>query len=208
MVLRAAFPSSSRLSRHAWLARHSSTGQAPAGIFPSMLDSMMKNSGFPKPPATPTDPTSATSQQLGPPGGHNPTNQPQRLEDVAHLHCKSTQNNTILTLRYFAFNKLHPDGYWTSRSFSSGILKFKGANKATYEAGYACAMSMINFMKSLKELPAEIAVYLNGMGQGREALFRAILTDDAVSIRERVKRLTDTTPLKIGGTKPKKMRRL
>ena len=54
----------------------------------------------------------------------------------------------------------------------------------------------------------KLEILFKGFGFGREALYRALMTTEGEKIRGLVARVTDTTPLKIGGTKAKKARRL
>ncbi|KAF8665709.1 hypothetical protein AX16_000159 [Volvariella volvacea WC 439] len=117
------------------------------------------------------------------------------------LHCHSTRNNTITTLT-------RPDGSpiaW----FSGGSCGFKKGNRATYEAGYQCAVRMFKTIEDLaKDKPLEIELFFKGFGQGRDALHKALLTSEGNAVRPLVTTITDRTPIKIGGTRAKKMRRL
>jgi len=51
-------------------------------------------------------------------------------------------------------------------------------------------------------------VLFKGFGQGREAVFKALMTSEGDDVRPFVARVTDNTPIKIGGTRAKKTRRL
>ena len=46
----------------------------------------------------------------------------------------------------------------------------------------------------------------NGFGQGREAAFRAMMANEGEQVRSLVKVMTDKTPIKVGGVRPKKRR--
>ena len=54
----------------------------------------------------------------------------------------------------------------------------------------------------------KLEVLFNGFGQGRDAMYRALMSDEGAAVRQLVSRLTDTTPIKIGGTRAKKARRI
>ncbi|KZS97526.1 translational machinery component [Sistotremastrum niveocremeum HHB9708] len=114
----------------------------------------------------------------------------------------SSRNNTILTFT-------RPSGTvisWTS----GGRAGFKKVQRSSYEAGYACALKIFEEVKRVRneEKIEGLHVLFKGFGQGREAVFRALLTSDGALVKELVTRLTDTTPIKIGGTRAKKARRL
>ena len=127
---------------------------------------------------------------------------------VFSLHVYASKNNTILS-----FSK--PNGE-AIRVTAAGALGYKGANRRSYEAAYACAMKTFPLIsKARKDLVAEdelarfrVAVSFNGFGAGREAILAALLSGDGDDVRPFVSRLTDATPLKIGGTRGKKARRL
>ena len=53
-----------------------------------------------------------------------------------------------------------------------------------------------------------LELLFKGFGQGRDALQKALLTVEGENIRNLIIRLTDRTPIKIGGTRAKKARRL
>ncbi|KAF9485403.1 translational machinery component [Pholiota conissans] len=117
------------------------------------------------------------------------------------LHCHSSRNNTIVT-----FTK--PDGA-TIAWASGGSCGFKKSNRAGYEAGYQCAKTM--FQEILKEkntVDLSLELFFKGFGEGREAMKTAILGAEGELIRPIVTRITDRTPIKIGGTRSKKTRRV
>ncbi|GLB33568.1 putative ribosomal protein S11 [Lyophyllum shimeji] len=116
------------------------------------------------------------------------------------LYCQSTRNNTITTLM--------SDKQAPLASFSGGSCGFKKVNRSGYEAGYQCAVRMFRRIQELAEKNTfEIDLYFKGFGQGRDAMHRALLTTEGERIRPLVATITDRTPIKIGGTRAKKMRR-
>ena len=117
------------------------------------------------------------------------------------LHCKSTRNNTIVTFT-------QPNGR-TVAWYTGGSCGFKKVNRSGYEAGYQCAVRIFKRIEeTLKMAPIEVALFFNGFGQGRDALLRALLTSEGDHVRPLVSTITDRTPIKIGGTRAKKRRRL
>jgi small subunit ribosomal protein S11 len=61
---------------------------------------------------------------------------------------------------------------------------------------------------ALAEKPFTLQILYKGFGQGRQALDSVLMTSEGENIRPLVCRLTDRTPLKIGGTRARKARRL
>ncbi|KAF5388271.1 hypothetical protein D9615_000175 [Tricholomella constricta] len=117
------------------------------------------------------------------------------------LYCQSTRNNTITTLM--------TDKYTPLASFTGGSCGFKKVNRSSYEAGYQCAVHMFKHIADLAQTrDFQIDLYFKGFGQGRDAMHRALLTTEGENVRPLVVSITDRTPIKIGGTRAKKMRRL
>ncbi|THH33836.1 hypothetical protein EUX98_g358 [Antrodiella citrinella] len=119
------------------------------------------------------------------------------------LHVKCTRNNTIATVS-------NPAGEGV-KTFSGGICGFKGNRRSSYEAGYMCATKAIEYLQTVKEKdPRSVRVnlYLKGFGQGRDATHKALLAAEGEVVRKSITSITDKTPMKIGGTRAKKKRRL
>ncbi|KAF8076143.1 hypothetical protein FPV67DRAFT_399698 [Lyophyllum atratum] len=145
-----------------------------------------------------------------PPAKKGPNPNPFSLKDIKDyakkkprysLYCQSTRNNTITTLM--------TDKQTPLASFTGGSCGFKKVNRSGYEAGYQCAVRMFQVIQDLAEKDQfEIDLYFNGFGQGRDAMHRALLTTEGEGIRPLVVSITDRTPIKIGGTRAKKARRL
>jgi ribosomal protein S11 len=157
------------------------TNESPASTFRSSSSSMP---GF---RATPTPRTvrQATIKRDGEP---------------FHLHVHSTRNNTILCLT-------DPQNNPITR-VSSGMLGFKHTARSSFEAGHQTSIRMFNIISEnqTKWRLANLNVVYNGFGQGREALHRALLTDEGAKVRQLVRKVQDSTRIKVGGTRPKKRR--
>ncbi|KAF8351120.1 hypothetical protein F5887DRAFT_875530 [Amanita rubescens] len=140
------------------------------------------------------------------PNGNNPLDanilgQHQTQAPRYRLHCNSSRNNTITTLT-------QPNGN-TIAWLSGGSCDFKKAQRASYEAGYQCAVRMFQRIEAIaKQDPIVIDLFFKGFGQGREALQKALLSSEGENVRNLINTVTDRTPLKIGGTRAKKARRL
>ena len=148
-------------------------------------------------------------------GGFPPTRKmyvPPPAADIHNLHVyiKSTRNNTIMSL-VGANSKNGLVG--CLHTASGGKVGFKKVQRSGYEAGYQCAIRIFQHIRKIheelgKKRESELHLYLNfnGFGQGREGVVRAISAAEGEDIRHMVKRVTDRTPVKIGGTRPKKRR--
>ena len=110
-----------------------------------------------------------------------------------NIYIKSTFNNTIVTVTDESGGVLT----WAS----AGNLGFKGTKKSTPFAatlvGKAAAEKAKRFGFS------EAAVYVKGVGPGREAAIRGLFSA-GISING----IIDNTPVRHGGVKPPKPRRV
>jgi small subunit ribosomal protein S11 len=147
--------------------------------------------------------TSATTNPLRLNFSQNTSIQEHRI----HVSC--THNNTHITMSDPQGRPIK-SGNWTG-----GSCGFKGVNRSGYEAGYQCAVRAFARVKQLSDDMVFAAaggprfeVLFKGFGQGREAVFKALMTSEGDEVRPFVTRVTDVTPIKIGGTRAKKMRRL
>lgn len=125
-------------------------------------------------------------------------NDPYR-ERKYHLHVQATRNNTILSFT----NRKGSILSWVS----GGSVGFKNVQRSGYEAGYQCALKMFqNIAEERKTGPISLEILFKGFGQGREAVYRALMAAEGAEVRAIVKKFTDRTPIKIGGTRAKKRR--
>ncbi|KAK4058651.1 hypothetical protein OIO90_000095 [Microbotryomycetes sp. JL221] len=148
-----------------------------------------------------------------------------RTKSYYKLHVSSTRNNTILTLTHTpgadSFDTSSDDPHHVVAWVSGGSAGFKGASRATYDAAVEASLRMFKKIKNLVDppigpggqipkvlwaRPTEIEIVWKGFGQGRDAVYRTLMGGEGDAVRGLVKRVTDATPLKIGGTRPKKKR--
>lgn len=152
------------------------------------------------PPRVATNPLRALAPG---PGEENALGKTLAPTLLYHLHVQATSNNTITTLTDESASPL--------ATWSGGSCGFKGVNRNGYEAGYQCA---VNAFARLEEAAAAsdktiaVEVVLKGFGKGRDAFITALSMTEGERVRPLVTRMTDKTPIKIGGTRAKKMRRL
>jgi small subunit ribosomal protein S11 len=109
----------------------------------------------------------------------------------ASIQC--TYNNTIISLTDINGNVLA----WSS----SGHMGFKGAKKST---PYAATQVVADVTEKVKKFGLqEVEVFVNGVGNGREAAIRA-LANNGFSILG----IKDTTSVPHGGCRPRRPRRI
>lgn len=126
----------------------------------------------------------------------------EKTDPVYNLFVKATSNNTIVTFT-------RPTGH-VVRTFTGGSVGFKSKNRATMEAGHQCAMSAFKAVRAMMEHTGgrmAVQLYVSGFGHGREAMVKALGTQEADDVRKLILGVTDKTPIKIGGTRAMKERR-
>ena len=109
------------------------------------------------------------------------------------IFISSTYNNTIITLTDPQGNVLG----WTS----AGAVGFKGTKKATPFAASKVAEAISQIAKKFGI--EKVAVFVKGIGSGRESAVRSLVTRglDIISIK-------DVTPVPHNGCRPVKARRV
>ena len=113
--------------------------------------------------------------------------------DTGRLYVQSTYNNTKLVLTDSKGNVL--------ATSSSGSIGFKGAKKGTPFAA-AKVGEIIGGKASVMGMK-EVAVFVKGVGSGRESGIRGFISK-GISITS----IKDVTPVPHNGPKPKKPRRV
>ena len=90
-------------------------------------------------------------------------------------------------------------------------MGFKKGNRSSYEAGFQCASRTLDSVRQELERMGgrmNVHLYLSGFGNGRESVIRALMAQEGEDVRKHITRITDKTPIKIGGTRAMKARRL
>lgn len=108
-------------------------------------------------------------------------------------YIQATYNNTIITMTDEKGNVVG----WSS----AGSLGFSGAKKATPFAAARVAEAAVE--KSRKHGIQEVAVFVNGVGSGRDSAIRALSNQGLTLVS-----IKDTTPLPHNGPRAKKVRRV
>lgn len=116
----------------------------------------------------------------------------KRIMKAGQAHVQATYNNTIITVADDSGNVLA----WSS----AGSLGFKGAKKAT---PYAASQVVSTVVEKVKKTGlADVAIFVKGIGSGRESAVRALAGNfNIISI-------SDVTPIPHNGCRPPKVRRI
>jgi small subunit ribosomal protein S11 len=117
----------------------------------------------------------------------------KRNVPFGQVHIQATFNNTIVS---FA----DKSGGVLSAS-SAGACGFRGSKKGTAYAAQVAAEKAGAAAKQNHGL-AKVDVYVNGIGQGRDAAIRALIGMDIA-----VESIRDVTGIPHGGVRPRKARR-
>ena len=126
----------------------------------------------------------------------------REFETAYHFHVYATKHNTHITL---TDPKRDP-----VISLSAGNLGFRKANRGTFDAAYQLAVYVLGRIKEQgldTKIPA-LEVILRGFGVGREAVSKSLMGVEGQAIRGAIRRISDGTRLKFGGTRSRKIRRL
>ena len=119
-----------------------------------------------------------------------------------HLHVFSHKHNTMITLTRPNGNPL--------MSLGCGQIGFRKAGRSGFDPAYQLSshvMSQIQERGYLLEIKRLEIVY-RGFGKGRDAFTKVLLGNEGRNIRGLVSRVTDSTRVKFGGTRSRKVRRL
>ncbi len=113
----------------------------------------------------------------------------KRIVNAGAVHINATFNNTIISVT-------DKQGGVLSAS-SAGANGFRGSKKGTAFAAGVAAEKALEAAKKNHALNS-VDVYVSGIGLGRDAAIRAVST---VGIK--IDSITDVTPIKHGGVRPK-----
>lgn len=116
----------------------------------------------------------------------------KRFVKSGKAYIQATYNNTIVSLTDDAGNVLS----WGS----AGAMGFKGAKKAT---PFAASKVIETIAEKVKKVGLQdVAVFVKGIGSGRESAVRSLATNFNLTS------ITDVTPIPHNGCRPPKVRRI
>jgi small subunit ribosomal protein S11 len=125
-----------------------------------------------------------------------------KVAPMYHFHVYATKHNTHITLTRPNREPII--------SVSCGNIGFKKAARGTYDSAYQLAAYMMSRIqdKGLLTEIRQMEVIFRGFGPGREAVSKVIMSSEGRNVRNKIKKLTDATRLKFGGTRSPRPRRL
>lgn len=141
------------------------------------------------------------------------------------LHCNFTKNNTHFTYcaiiedLNFLQNNAHLSYndkllYYmklpslVKLKLSTGCLGFRKAARGEYEAGFQTTNKIFQMIQEKNMLNKDIDIVMKDFGKGRAAFIAALNGKEGTAIRKYVKNISDATPLKFGGVRSPRIRRL
>ncbi|KAL1961630.1 hypothetical protein VTN77DRAFT_1380 [Rasamsonia byssochlamydoides] len=119
-----------------------------------------------------------------------------------HLHIYAHKHNTIITLT-------RPNGN-PILSMGCGALGFRKSQRGGYDPAYQLSshvFAQIQERGLLLDIQ-RLELVFRGFGPGRDAFTKVLLGNEGKNIRGLVTRVTDSTRIKFGGTRSRKVRRL
>ncbi|ODV85191.1 hypothetical protein CANARDRAFT_28485 [[Candida] arabinofermentans NRRL YB-2248] len=152
----------------------------------------------------------------------------RNMKTLKHvLHCRFRKNNTYITLNKVEmdlnYEANHPELTYNEKvlyyltlpqkvlvSQSTGCLGFRKSQRGEYEATFQLASHIFKFIRE-KELfkdGGNLELVVREYGKGRKAFFDAMKGKEGSGIREYITRMSDYTPVKFGGVKSPKPRRI
>jgi small subunit ribosomal protein S11 len=134
--------------------------------------------------------TTEANEDWGPPG------------EPFHFHIYSHRHNTHITV-----TKPNKDAIL---SMSTGNIGFKKGKRGSYDAAYQLCAYVLDKLNqgAWHRKITTLEVVLRGFGQGREACTKVLLGNEGRLLRPLIRKVSDATRLKFGGTRSKKPRRL
>lgn len=95
-------------------------------------------------------------------------------------------------------------------SVTAGQLGFRKSQRQEYEAGFQVAAKMFKTIQERNYIGPndKIELILKNFGKGREAFQAALLGKEGSYLKNNIVRISDSTVIRFGGNRPKKLRRL
>ncbi|CAR24571.1 mitochondrial 37S ribosomal protein uS11m [Lachancea thermotolerans CBS 6340] len=141
------------------------------------------------------------------------------------LNCLFTKNNTHFTysavVEDLNYLKNNADASYNDKFLyylklpqkvkfrvSTGNLGFRKAARGEYEAAFQTSARLFQMIHQKKLLDRNIEIVLKDFGKGREAFTAALNGKEGTAVRRNVVRVSDATPIKFGGVRAPRQRRL
>ncbi|CCK72606.1 mitochondrial 37S ribosomal protein uS11m MRPS18 KNAG_0K02430 [Huiozyma naganishii CBS 8797] len=150
---------------------------------------------------------------------------PNEITRSYTLHCLFTKNNThftyAATVEDTNYLAMHPDLSYNAKfqyyaklpskvkiAISTGCLGFRKAARGEYEAAFQTASKMFKTIQEKNLLNHPIDIVMKDFGKGRAAFIAALNGKEGTFVRPKIRTISDATPLKFGGVRSPRIRRL
>ncbi|AQZ11410.1 MRPS18 (YNL306W) [Zygosaccharomyces parabailii] len=164
------------------------------------------------------------SNVVGPSKG-KPATKPNTRPVKYILNCLFTKNNTHFTysavMEDVNFLKNNENLSYNDKflyylnlpqrvkfSLSTGCLGFRKAARGEYEATFQTSAKVFQMIQDKKLMNKDIEIVMKDFGKGRAAFIAALNGKEGTQVRKNVIRISDKTPLKFGGVRAPRVRRL
>ncbi|SCU98091.1 LADA_0H10528g1_1 [Lachancea dasiensis] len=141
------------------------------------------------------------------------------------LNCLFTKNNTHFTysavVEDLNYLKNNADASYNKKflyylklpqkvkfRLSTGNLGFRKAARGEYEATFQTSARLFQMAHQKKLLDRNVEIVMKDFGKGREAFIAALNGKEGTAFRKSVVRVSDATPIKFGGVRAPRQRRL
>ncbi|KAG0123744.1 hypothetical protein HOY82DRAFT_216450 [Tuber indicum] len=160
----------------------------------------------------PTTSTTTTTRASPVPFTPDPLDDPLLLGDyptfsetsastnLHHLHVYSPPHNC-----HIAYTRPNGD---CIISKSTGNVGIKGAARGGFDAAFQLASHVLGDMAEMGAVPRNVELLLRDYGPGRDAFLKALMGREGQFLRGSIRRVTDSTRVKFGGTRSRALRRL
>ncbi|KAI8945002.1 hypothetical protein F4801DRAFT_152305 [Xylaria longipes] len=153
--------------------------------------------------------TKTISRAMGPNGGNSILGDSEGTREdwgpdyePFHFHIYAHKHNTHITVTKPNRNAIV--------SMSAGNIGFKKSKRGTYDAAYQLCAYVLDKLNQggWHRKITSLEVVLRGYGTGREAATKVLLGNEGRLLRPFIKKVSDGTRLKFGGTRSPRPRRL
>lgn len=144
-------------------------------------------------PVEATEATTAVTTEVAPAPTAAKKKKARRVVAHGQVHVLASFNNTIVTVTDITGGVL--------TTSSAGSCGFRGSKKGTAYAAQVAAEKAVAAAKQMHGL-SKVDVYVKGIGLGREAAIRTLITQDI-----QIDAIKDVTGVPHGGCRPRKAKR-
>jgi small subunit ribosomal protein S11 len=116
----------------------------------------------------------------------------EQEEGYIYIHCVAITKNTHVTITNYKRNPII--------AMSGGRVGLKHSKRNGQEAGFSIAVKAFEKLAQSKYNVEKVELVVKGFGQGRRGFLGAIDSPAGAFIKRKIVRITDATPLQIGGT--------